>query len=39
MATVGVGTKSRDKKRFFCKFKRKGKMRQVKKYLEKEVLL
>ena len=31
MATVGVSTKSRDKKRFFCKFKRKGKTRQVKK--------
>ena len=39
MATIGLGTKSRDKKKFFCKFKKKGKTTQVKKYLEKEVLL
>ena len=38
MATVGVGTKSTDKRGFFCKFKRNGKTREVKKYLEKEVL-
>ena len=35
MATVGVGTKSRDKRGFFCKFKRKGKTREVKKIFGK----